>query len=162
MQRLAHSHVDEVAELPVLAGNQFAGRVNLGNDLACSEAAGEPEGAGRAEATGHRAADLGGEAEGLSVVPHRDEHALDLRTVLQIDDQPPGTIGAAVNRRQHDLCGVALGCNHPGVPPEKWDLGEGEHVTVHPSIDPRGVLCTDSDLVQEGRHFRIWKTEQVD
>src|SRR6185436_2537639 len=72
VQRLAHSHEDQVGQgtgqgQALVAGDLAVDDVHLGDDLGGGQVPQQSQRAGHAELAGHRAAHLGGDAERLPV-----------------------------------------------------------------------------------------------
>ena len=108
--------------------------------------------AGKAERAGHRASDLGRDAEG-----HRrrvgNEHRLDLTTVSELQQELLGPVGRPIAR--DDLGGSSVGSRGRGVARSsagRSDIasGIGDAVTIDPREDLPGAETRDGRATSQG------------
>ena len=166
-QRLAHSHVDDVRDHPVVVlGGPASGRPILAHDLARRELPVEAAPSGCAERASDRATCLGRNAERESALGG-DEDRLDERSV----GEAPEMLHRAVLTALHRRCFGFVQSERLG---ERFTLGRGEvrHVghgagerLVHPTLDlphPIARLSTLREVARERRAEHVRRErEQV-
>ena len=151
-QRLAHSHVDDVAHASTHRLGALGGANHLFDDLAGREVAGESGLSGGAEATRHGATGLGAHAHGRAVgVEH--EHGFDATAAVEFPEELDGAslVGGELrdgSQRQFEF-GVESGAQR---------LGHGGHVgrvaefgvQTLPDLVHAIARLTDQQLVEFG------------
>ncbi len=155
VERLAHSHQDDVRHLPLVLGRRpFAERIprdhDLSDNLLGREIAHQPLCAGVAEGAGQGAADLGGDAQGPAIILG-DMYGLDLLAIGKAQEPFAGSIDRGKRARNHrPLQHVA---RRELVAERLRQRGHRREIGGAPTIDPVPELARAERFSAEFGHF---------